>query len=159
MDTGDIYGERVMQLDSLKPAVPKHWHLVIGGLMWSAVGVMLCRLALHWLEGIGGQSALWLGLLGGVAAVAVYRFGFLKIARRNISRVCAFSEKRCLFAFQAWKSYLIIVVMIIMGVMLRHSAIPRFVLALIYETIGGALFLSSLHYYGGCWKVTHGQVQ
>ncbi len=144
-----------MQMGSLKPAVSKHWHLVVGGLMWSAVGVMLCRLALHWLAGIGGRHALWLGLLGAAAAVTVYRFGFVKIARRNIARVCAFSEKRCLFAFQAWKSYLIIVVMIALGVFLRHSSMPRYVLALIYETIGGALFLSSLHYYGGCWKVTH----
>jgi hypothetical protein len=144
-----------MQIDSLKPAVSKRWHLVIGGLMWSAVGLMLCRLAVHWLMGIGGGTAIWLGILGAAAAVTVYRFGFLKIARRNIDRVCEFSGKRCLFAFQAWKSYLIIVVMIALGVTLRHSALPRHLLALVYETIGGALFLSSLHYYGGCWKITH----
>jgi fumarate reductase subunit D len=143
-----------VQIDSLTPAVPKRWLLVIAGLMWSAVGLMLCRLAYRWLLGIDTRTGLLLGALGGVAAVAVYRFGFLKIARKNIDRVCRFSGKRCLFAFQAWKSYLIIALMIALGVLLRHSAIPRHLLAVIYETIGGALFLSSLHYYLGCRKIT-----
>lgn len=144
-----------MRIESLTPAVPKRWLLVIAGLMWSAVGLMLCRLAYQWLIDVDSNTGLLLGVLGTLAAVAVYRFGFLKIARKNIDRVCRFSGKHCLFAFQAWKSYLIIALMIALGALLRHSALPRYLLAVIYETIGGALFLSSLHYYSGCRKITH----
>ena len=49
--------------------------------------------------------------------------------------------------FQAWKSYLIIVAMIVLGVTLRNSAIPKNVLAVAYTAVGGALFLGSFHYY------------
>ena len=43
------------------------------------------------------------------SALAAYRYGFLKIALKNIDRLCLLTEKPCIFAFQAWRSYLIIV--------------------------------------------------
>ena len=43
--------------------------------------------------------------------------------------------------------------MIALGVFLRHSRIPREYLAALYLTIGGALFLSSLHYYVQLWRL------
>jgi hypothetical protein len=39
------------------------------------------------------------------------------------------------------------IVMTALGATLRHSTIPREYLAALYLTIGGALFLSSIHYY------------
>jgi len=38
-----------MALPRLKPAVPKAWLIGIAGLVWFAVGFMLCRLAFVWL--------------------------------------------------------------------------------------------------------------
>ena len=52
-----------------------------------------------------------------------------------------------MFSFQAWKSYLLVAFMIALGITLRHSALPRPILAGVYLAIGGALFLSSLRYY------------
>ena len=86
-------------------------------------------------------------------AVAAYYLGFSKIARKNIKRLCLLTERTCIFAFQTWKGYLIIGFMITLGVILRNSAIPKQYLAVIYTTIGGAIFLSSLHYYGLLWKM------
>jgi len=48
----------------------------------------------------------------------------------------------------AWKSYAIVAVMITGGVLLRHSAIPKPYLAIVYAAMGGGLFLSSFVYYG-----------
>ena len=45
-----------------------------------------------------------------------------------------------------WRSYLLIPFMIILGVILRHSPVPRLYLAVLYLAIGTALFLSSLRY-------------
>ena len=56
------------------------------------------------------------------------------------------SNKTCVFAFVPWKSYLIIVIMIAMGSTLRHSAIPKQYLAILYMGIGLALMLSSVRY-------------
>ncbi len=142
-----------MTFNNLKPGVTKSWLIAIAGLMWTGVGVMLCRLAYNWLTLINRGVATSLGLLGVVMAVAAYYFGFSKIAEKNIKRLCLLTERTCVFAFQTWRGYLIIAVMIVLGVILRGSAMPKQYLAIIYTTIGGAIFLSSFHYYGLLWKM------
>jgi len=142
-----------MTLDSLKPAVTKPWLIALAGLMWTGVGVMLCRIAYIWLAIISRGIAASLGLLGIGMAIAAYYLGFSKIAQKNIKRLCLLTERTCVFAFQTWKSYLIIGFMITLGVILRSSAIPKQYLAVIYTAIGGAIFLSSFHYYGLLWKM------
>lgn len=142
-----------MLLKKLNPAVSKYWLMALAGLMWSAVGIMLFRLAYIWLKPFPWNRALPLGSVGLISAVAAYRYGFSKIALKNITRLCLLSDKTCVFAFQAWKSYLIIVFMVMLGITLRHSPFPRHLLAVIYTTIGGALFLSSFHFYGRIWRV------
>jgi len=142
-----------MTLKSLKPAVSKPWLIAIAGLMWTGVGVMLCGLAYHWFAAINTGLAVMLGLLGAVMALAAYYLGFSKIAQRNINRLYLLTEKTCVFAFQTWKGYLIIGFMIILGTVLRSSPIPKSYLAILYTTIGGAIFLSSFHYYNLLWKL------
>ncbi len=142
-----------MPLSSLKPAVTKSWLIAVAGLMWTGVGVMLCRLAYVWLAVISRGMAVSLGLLGVAMAVAAYRFGFSKIAQKNIKRISLLVEETCIFAFQTWKGYLIIGFMITLGIILRNSAIPKQYLAIIYTTIGGAIFLSSFHYYRLLWRM------
>jgi hypothetical protein len=142
-----------MVLTKLKPAVSKYWLISLAGLLWSAVGLLLCRLAYLWLKGVPWGAAAFLGISGILLALLAYRFSFSRIAEKNINRIRQFSEKGCIFAFQAWKSYLIIVIMIALGLFLRHSPLPKQYLAVIYLAVGGALFLSGFHYYGLLWKV------
>ena len=75
------------------------------------------------------------------------RWGFGGIAQKNIRRLRRLPDRGCFFAFQAWKSYLIIMVMIALGVTLRHSSIPKHFLAVAYTAIGGALIVGSFYYY------------
>jgi len=142
-----------MELTKLKPAVPKYWLIALAGLMWSVVGVMLCRLAYIWLSPIPWQQAIPMEALGIIISLAVYRYKFSKIAIKNIDRLCLLKDKSCLFAFQAWYAYLIILVMISLGIALRHSPIPKPYLAVIYTAIGGALFLASFHFFRRIWIV------
>jgi hypothetical protein len=142
-----------MTLSSLKPAATKSWLIAIAGLMWTGVGVMLCRFAYAWLAVINRGMATSLGVVGVVMALVAYYFGFSKIAQKNIKRLCLLTESTCVFAFQTWKGYLIIGLMITLGAVLRNSAIPKQYLAIVYTTIGGAIFLSSFHYYGLLWKM------
>ena len=114
---------------------------------------MLCRVAFIWLRAVPVHLALSLWSLGLISALLAYRFGFCKIALKNIDRLYLLPNKTCVFAFQAWKSYLIIIFMIILGITLRHSQIPRHALAIIYITIGGGLFFSSFHFYWRIWRV------
>jgi hypothetical protein len=141
----------MMTLKSLRPAVSRSWLIAIAGLMWTGVGVMLCRLAYHWFAAIHAGVAALHGLLGVFMALVAYHFGFSKIAQGNIKRLCLLTERTCVFAFQTWKGYLIIGSMIILGAVLRSSPVPKSYLAIVYTTIGGAIFLSSFHYYHLLW--------
>ncbi len=143
----------VMALKDLKPAVTKPWLVAIAGFMWTGVGVILCRLAYHWFSAAHTGVAAILGLLGALMALTAYHFGFSKIAQRNMKRLCLLKEKPCVFAFQTWKGYLIIGFMILLGAILRSSPIPKPYLAVVYSTIGGAIFLSSFHYYRLLWRL------
>lgn len=125
----------------------------MAGLMWSTVGLMLCRLAYTWLSAIHWHLAASMGVLGIILSLAAYRFGFSKIAVKNIDRLCLLADKSCIFAFQAWQSYLIIIFMITLGITLRHSPLPKPFLAVVYTTIGGGLFWASFHYYHRIWIV------
>ena len=136
-----------------KLSVAKVWLFILAGAMWSGVGLMLCSLALRWLEDLHSYVALWVGLLGLMAALVVYRFGFIHIAEKNIQRLHTFLEKASPFAFMSVKSYLLVAFMMALGITLRASPIPRVYLAIVYTTIGAALFFSSLHYYPHVWAL------
>ena len=142
-----------MVLKNIKPAVSKYWLIALAGITWSGVGVMLCRLAYQWLIVIQWQWSLPLGSLGIVSAWIAYRYGLSIIAKKNIDRLCLFPDKSCIFAFQAWKSYLMIIIMVFLGVSVRRSSLPKQFIAIIYLAMGGALFLSSFHYYHRLWMV------
>ena len=120
--------------------------------MWTVVGLMLCGLAYEWLAVLPFRRAAPLGVAGILFAWVVHRFAFSKIALKNIDRLREFPERVCFFAFQAWKSYLVIAFMVLFGFILRHSIIPKYYLAVPYTAIGGALLLSSFHYYAHPWR-------
>lgn len=136
-----------MQLARLKPAVSRRWLLVTAGAIWSVVGIYLCKSAYQWLNLPNQHHAVWIGIGGALSSLLTYHFLFSKIAAKNIRRLVDFPEKGCFFAFQTWKSYLNIIVMIGLGTLLRHSPLPRSYLSVIYTAIGGGLFLASLGYY------------
>jgi len=136
-----------MIISKFKPETPAHWLVAAAGVMWSAVGILMLRLACGWIGGLVLRRAVVSGISGMTGAWIAYHFVFSKIARKNLDRISQFPQKACFFAFQAWKSYFIIGFMIALGVRLRHSDIPREYLAALYGTIGGALLLSSRLYY------------
>jgi hypothetical protein len=143
----------MMTLKGLKPGVTKSWLIAIAGLLWTGVGVMLCHVAYRWFAGINTGLAVILGSLGAMMALAAHHFGFSKIAQKNIKRLSVLTEKTCVFAFQTRKGYLVIAIMIFLGVILRNSPIPKSYLAIVYTTIGGAIFLSSFHYHSLLWRL------
>jgi len=131
----------------LKPEVPKCWLFTVCGVMWSGVGLLMCITGIGWLAGESIVRASALGLAGIACALAAFRWVFGGIARKNIRRLRRLPGKGCFFAFQAWKSYLIIAVMIALCMSLRRSPIPKTVLSIVYTGIGGALLLASYFYY------------
>ncbi len=128
------------------PAVDKRILIALSGATWIIVGVILVKLALGWLSPVNLKSAFVLGLTGATFALFIYHFGFLRLVDRNIERIMEMKDKVCIFAFQAWKSYVIIAVMVGMGITLRQTPLPKPYLAVVYIGFGGAMVLSSIRY-------------
>jgi hypothetical protein len=128
--------------------VKKTWLYLTAGLMWAGVGVYLSILACGWFSVVVLGRAIRLAGVGILLAIAIWKFGFSVLAKKNICRIKTIQrDKPSIFAFQKWTNYPLVVVMIALGVVLRHSPIPKPYLAVLYLGIGGGLFLSSLSYY------------
>jgi len=137
------------KIQSVTPAARKPWLYLTAGLMWSGVGIMLCALATGWLAPVPLGEAMWRAVAGLILAAAIYWFGFSKLADKNIDRIGDYEkDKICIFAFQKWSSYPLVLVMIAMGIGLRvYSPIPKPWLAILYIGLGASLFASGCHYY------------
>jgi len=131
----------------LRPAVDKVTLVFLAGLMWCGVGVMLISYSVMWLVPLKLLSQTIFSLAGVALALPIYYFGFLKLANRNLNRLLPLAEKKCLFSFITWKSYLLVPVMVSMGIFLRHSPIPKPFLSVVYTGIGLSLFLSGIRYF------------
>ncbi len=139
-----------MLLTIKKPAVNRKWLLALSGFIWSGVGILLNSFAFQWLSFYEGAPVMVaLATLAGVLlGLGIAFFGFRNIAEANIQRILRMPVRSCIFAFQKWHSYTLVVVMMSMGLFLRNSSIlPLLVLATMYMGIGAALFISSISYY------------
>lgn len=144
-------------LNKLKPAVNKNWLHLFAGVVWFSVGVMLMSFAARWLKAVVLLPMLLLLLAGLLLATGIYFFGFSKLAKKNIKRINILGgEKLCLFAFQGWTSYPLVIFMIFLGIYLRTaSPIPKPILAILYLGIGGGLFSASIHYFAHIARTLH----
>lgn len=135
-----------LQWEAWKPGVPKGVLLIVAATVWEGTAIMLNVIAYSWLRSETFHRALLAATIGLLCALIIHHFGFLRIVDRNLGRIHAMEGRRCVFAFMPWKSYLLVMIMILMGVFLRHSAVPKVYLAVLYAAIGTALFLSSVRY-------------
>jgi len=135
-----------VEITKYKPAVTREVLLFLAGALWFSVGCILLTFAVFWLRSAEMGQQIMCGGVGILIALPVHYFGLLKIVDKNIARLMPGDEKKCLFSFMPWKSYLIIPAMITLGALLRHSAIPKPYLAILYVGMGMALLLSSLRY-------------
>ena len=137
-----------------KPGTNKIWLQFIAGVMWTGVGLYLISLALDWIDKPGVLSPWLYWGPGIILAGLIYQFGFSKLAVKNSRRIETLPvEKPCLFAFQEWHSYPLVLFMIGLGISLRtYTPIPKPLLGILYIGIGGGLGLASSFYYRSLWK-------
>ena len=129
-------------------SVPKRYLLLISGVMWSGVGLMLIFRATAWLHHLDHNHPWLIILMGAIPGIFIALFGFSLIVRQNIIRIEGMDPLVSVFAFQAWHSYVLIIIMVSMGVLVRHfSWIPLILKTPTYYAIGIALSISSIRYY------------
>jgi hypothetical protein len=131
------------------PSARKESLILSAGLVWSITGLALMAVAISWLvedKHIAPYLPLGIGIIGGII---VGLYGFSRLVKKNISRIheqYSHKDRVCVFAFQSWRSYLIILVMMTMGYLLRHSLLPHIYLSPIYMAIGIGLLIAGIRY-------------
>ncbi|MGA2401364.1 MAG: hypothetical protein ABSG91_06625 [Syntrophobacteraceae bacterium] len=133
--------------DSCKPSVRRNWLVFAAGVVWLSVGIGLIAVACYWLYHSAWPLSLVLAAVSPALGLIVYYFGFSRIVKKNLKRIGGKPEVVCLFAFQGWRSYFLILIMMLMGYGLRHLPLPGYVAAVIYFTMGSALCFGSSLYF------------
>lgn len=131
-------------LTKLNPAVPRHFLFALAGVLWAFAGAMLCFRGFIWIENLQFLVAFGVEAAGISLAAVGYMYLFSRVVGKNIARIGALPERACVFAFTAWRGYLIIAVMMTAGIALRTSTIPHFYLALPYTSMGVMLLTGSV---------------
>jgi len=135
-------------LHRFNPAIPSSRLPLLAGMIWGAVGTMLLWRSLGWFLPAEKTGLFWGTLVVGlVMAGGMIPGMFPKIVRKNLARLSERPTQACLFSVFAWRSWLLVSVMSIGGVVLRHSEIPRLYLAGPYLGMGLCLLSGSLMYF------------
>ncbi|MCM2271017.1 MAG: hypothetical protein NDJ18_00460 [candidate division Zixibacteria bacterium] len=135
-----------------EPAVSRRTLVITAAVIWGVVGLFLIfRAALYLTEVDSDKTTLVLasGTFGILLGLLKGKYIFARLAKQNVQRIDQLSphkKKICIFAFQAWQSYLIVLVMIGLGMALRVSPLPRVYLIGIYLLIGVGLLVGSRAY-------------
>lgn len=146
-----------MSLQIPKPAVSKRYLFVIAGIVWSIAGLILIERAYIWLSDFELMRLIIVASLGVVLGLIFYFAGFIKLARKNIRRIISLPDKVCIFAFTAWKGYLIISIMVTSGIIIRQSSVSKHNLAVLYVAMGVALIMGSILFHINFFKNISGR--
>lgn len=135
-------------LQKLKPTTSKRYLLFLAALAWTVAGSFLLGKAalLFYASTHYFGLPIFFSSLGGLL---FYLLLFSKLSVKHTQRILAMkNETPCFFSFFSLKSYVLMIVMIISGVLLRKSGfLSSDYLALVYLTMGIPLFLSSIRFY------------
>jgi hypothetical protein len=139
----------------IKPNIPKRYLLFCAAFVWTFAGGLLLFKGILLLC----NNNLFLGLriiVSTIGGLIFYFALFSKISLKHAKRIIELkNDKPCLFAFFSIKSYILMIVMITSGILLRMSGIiSQQYLSVIYITMGIPLFLSAFrfYYYGFCYS-------
>lgn len=69
------------------------------------------------------------------------------MARRNLAYMATLPERVSFWAFQPPRSWILMAGMILLGVILRHSPLPRSLLGALYFLMGTALILTGPRFW------------
>ena len=132
----------LLNVKKLKPGVARKVHVLSAALLWTAIGGLLFFRGINYLYPSG---MFWLGLLGVAAGTAKSFLILDRSARRGLERIQKFSDNTCIGAVYSWKTWLVVLAMIGMGIVMRKTSLPSAVVGTVCIGIGWALVFSSRH--------------
>ena len=141
-------------LEEYKPAASARTHLLLAALLWTVVGGMLLILGVRW-SILAAIPYVWL-LLALAITAGVFKALFIleHTARRTINRIRERGDGRCIGGFLSIRTWLFVLLMMLAGYFLRHSALPRAIVGLIYTAVGTALLVAARRLWGAWYERT-----
>ncbi len=127
-----------------KPAAGVRTHLVAAAGLWTVVGLGLTAAGLAWCFGSPFPLSLLLAVAGAAAGLVKGKYVIRRLAEKNAARIIVRGDGRCLGGFLSVRTWLLVVLMMVSGMLLRRSAVPRAVLGIVYSAVGIALLAGSL---------------
>lgn len=134
-------------ISKLNPAIPRYYLFGLAGAFWTFAGLMLCVRAILWLDVFSISVELALETISIAIAIVGYLFLFINVVQKNIDRIGHLPENACIFAFTAWRGYLMIALMIVVGIALRNTSLPKYFLAVPYTAMGAILLIGSAKFF------------
>lgn len=138
--------------------VTRETHLKLAFLMWALVGGGLLIAGAIFLFGNRTMSELdpgrgGFGMAEGIGLAVALGLGFVKgnfvlpkIARKNMVRIDQLPKESPIYMTFSLKSWMLILVMILIGRTIRFFGAPHFLIGVIYVAVGFALVLGSRAY-------------
>ena len=124
-------------------------HLRLAFLIWGVVGVSLFTVGIIFLtkgeSGFDLTSGI-LFLIGTAIGLVKGHFVLKKVARKNIKRIYALPRESSPLATFSLRSWVLVLLMILLGRSIRFLGAPYWVSGFIYVAVGFGLALSSLIY-------------
>ena len=146
---GSALSSEKQNMSRLKPGVNRSVHLFAAPFLWSAIGTMLIVRGAGWIG--SGKNLLFIApalLLGTLKSVYVLD----RTARRGVERIVRLRDGTCLGAVYSWKTWMLVLLMMASGFLLRFFFEPGGIIGTLYVAIGWALILSSRHGWAGWLK-------
>jgi len=128
------------KLSRLKPNASRSVHLFVAAILWTVVGVSLMSRGIVWLNGL---ESLWIVIPALIVGTVKSLFMLDKSAKKSVDRIIATRDGRCLGGVYSFKTWLLVLVMMAAGCLMRNSSLPKEFLGLFYVSIGWGLLFSS----------------
>jgi len=80
-------------------------------------------------------------------AIIKYFLVFSRMVDKNLARILSMNDKAPLYNFFSFRSYLLILIMMILGISCRRFGVPGQFMAIIDIAIGFGLFFASIRYF------------
>ena len=128
------------KIQGLKPGVNRKVHLFAAAFLWTVVGTFLIYRGWSWLNPVVNAWFVPLAIILGTGKSLLV---LDRTAKRGVERISTLRDGTCLGAVYSWKTWILVVVMIASGILLRTFFEPGKYIGTLYCAIGWALLLSS----------------
>ncbi|MBU0482202.1 MAG: hypothetical protein KKG47_13990 [Proteobacteria bacterium] len=127
-------------MNRFKPNASVKTRILLAALLWSLIGMMLM---VRGFFGISGSGLEW--LFPAAVLIGLVKSGLVldRVAEKNMLRILEKGENQCLGGIYSWRTWMLVLAMILFGRLLRASSLPLWFIGVVYFTVGFSLFWSS----------------